>query len=281
MANNHALDYGPVGLQDTFGAISASRFPVIGIGRNATEAYRPYRTTIKGQRIAVLTALDWLEPALQPAWSATETRPGLAVSFDPKRLVAAIRQVRPQVDTLVVFLHWGTEQDSCADDEQRSLAWALAAAGADIIVGAHAHRVHGAGRVGKTFIAYGLGNFAWWRGTARTGAPGCWRHRDRPRRRFLFLGAGPDPPRRARPAHRPRGCRRRRGVAAPASMHRRPLPESSCLLSAANQPGSRPVRVAHRSNSTEKKGGTEATSASSVVGTDQRSGRYAVIVASR
>src|SRR4051794_8077911 len=175
MANNHALDYGSSGLQDTFRAIAASRFPVIGIGHNAAEAYRPYVTTIKGQRVGVLTALDWLEPALKQAWSATDTRPGLAVAFDPQPLVAAIRAVRPQVDTLVVFMHWGTEQDQCADGEQRSLTRTLAAAGADLIVGAHAHRVQGAGRVGNTFVAYGLGNFAWWREDGENGRTGVLR----------------------------------------------------------------------------------------------------------
>ena len=54
MANNHALDYGPVGLQDTFAAITDSGLPVTGIGHDAAEAYRPFRTTIRGQRIAVL-----------------------------------------------------------------------------------------------------------------------------------------------------------------------------------------------------------------------------------
>jgi poly-gamma-glutamate synthesis protein (capsule biosynthesis protein) len=46
MANNHALDYGSVGMQDTFDAIAASKLAVIGIGRNAAEAYKPYRTVI-------------------------------------------------------------------------------------------------------------------------------------------------------------------------------------------------------------------------------------------
>jgi poly-gamma-glutamate capsule biosynthesis protein CapA/YwtB (metallophosphatase superfamily) len=59
MANNHSLDYGPVGMQDTFDAIAASKLPVIGIGHNAAEAYKPYRTVVNGQRIAILSAVDW------------------------------------------------------------------------------------------------------------------------------------------------------------------------------------------------------------------------------
>jgi poly-gamma-glutamate synthesis protein (capsule biosynthesis protein) len=172
MANNHALDYGPVGMQDTFDAIASSGLPVIGIGHNASEAYRPYRTVIKDQRIAILSALDWLEPALIPAWSATDTQPGVAFSIDRTRLLAAVRAVRPEVDTLVVFLHWGIEETHCASPEQEDLAQALIAAGADIIVGSHAHREFGAGRVGTALVAYGLGNFVYWREDGESGRSG-------------------------------------------------------------------------------------------------------------
>ena len=172
MANNHALDYGPVGLSDTFDAIAASGMPVLGLGHDATEAFRPHLTSINGQRIAIFAATDWLEPALVSQWTATGTRPGLAFCIDPSRLVAAVASVRPQVDTLVVFLHWGTETAHCASPEQHTLAQALIAAGADIIVGSHAHRVFGAGRVGDALVAYGLGNFVYFREDGESGSSG-------------------------------------------------------------------------------------------------------------
>ncbi len=172
MANNHALDYGPVGMADTFDAIVSSKLPVVGIGHDAAEAYRPYRTVIKGQRIAIFGALDWLEPALIQRWSATDTQPGLAFSIDRARLVAAVAAVRPEVDTLVTFLHWGIETTHCASPEQQTLAQALLGAGADIVVGSHAHRVFGAGRIGTSLVAYGLGNFVYWREDGESGRTG-------------------------------------------------------------------------------------------------------------
>jgi poly-gamma-glutamate synthesis protein (capsule biosynthesis protein) len=172
MANNHALDYGPSGLQDTFAAIDASKMPVTGLGRDANHAYAPYRTTIKGQRIAILSASDWLEPALIPSWSATDTQAGIAFSIDRTRLLAEVAKVRPEVDTLVVFLHWGTEETWCASGEQQDLATALLGAGADIIVGSHAHRVFGAGKVGPALVAYGMGNFVYWREDGESGRSG-------------------------------------------------------------------------------------------------------------
>jgi poly-gamma-glutamate synthesis protein (capsule biosynthesis protein) len=172
MANNHALDYGPTGLQDTFAAIDASKLPVTGLGRDANQAYAPYRTTIKGQRIAILSASDWLEPDLIPSWSATDTQPGIAFSIDRTRLLAEVTKVRPAVDTLVVFLHWGTEETWCASSEQQDLATALLEAGADLVVGSHAHRVFGAGKVGTALVAYGMGNFVYWREDGESGRSG-------------------------------------------------------------------------------------------------------------
>ena len=172
MANNHALDYGPVGMQDTFDAIASSGFPVIGIGHNVTEAFQPYRTVIKGQRIAILSAVDWLEPGLVNAWTATDTQPGLAFSIDRTRLAAAVAAVRPEVDTLVVFLHWGDENTQCASAGQKELAQTLIDAGADMVVGSHAHRVFGAGRVGTQLVAYGLGNFVYGREDGESGRSG-------------------------------------------------------------------------------------------------------------
>jgi poly-gamma-glutamate synthesis protein (capsule biosynthesis protein) len=172
MANNHALDYGPVGLEDTFDAIASSGLPVIGIGHNASEAYRPYRTIINGQRIAIFGAVDWLEPALIRSWSATDAQPGLAFSIDRTPLLAAVAAARPEIDTLVAFLHWGTEETHCASPEQQTLAQSLLGAGADVVVGSHAHRVFGAGRVGTSLVAYGLGNFVYWREDGESGRSG-------------------------------------------------------------------------------------------------------------
>ena len=172
MANNHALDYGPVGMEDTFDAIAVSQMPVVGIGHNATEAYRPYRTVIHGQRIAIFGAVDWLEPALIPRWSATDRQPGLAFSIDRTRLLAGVAAVRPEVDTLIAFLHWGVEETHCASPEQQTLAQALLGAGADMVVGSHAHRVFGAGRIGSALVAYGLGNFVYWREDGESGRSG-------------------------------------------------------------------------------------------------------------
>ena len=93
---------------------------------------------------------------------ATDTRPGKANSIDLSRTLAAVRSAKRLASVVIVFMHWGTQFDSCPNPAQLSLARDLAAAGASIIIGAHAHMLQGSGWLGRTFVAYGLGNFLWW-----------------------------------------------------------------------------------------------------------------------
>jgi poly-gamma-glutamate capsule biosynthesis protein CapA/YwtB (metallophosphatase superfamily) len=167
MANNHGLDFGPVGLNDSLAAEAASGFPIVGIGNNASEAYAPFRTVIKGQRIAVIGATQVLDANLIGSWTATDTQAGLASAKEVERLVSTVAEARATSDTVVVFLHWGVEGQTCPSGDQQQLAQRLVDAGADIVVGGHAHRLEGGGRLGSAFVDYGLGNFAFY---ARGGA---------------------------------------------------------------------------------------------------------------
>jgi poly-gamma-glutamate synthesis protein (capsule biosynthesis protein) len=161
-ANNHGEDCGPGGLQETLDAAKSAGFPVIGIGEDADDAFSPYRTTIHGQRIAILAATDVLDTNLGTAWTATDSQPGLASAVDPSRLAAAVRSARASADTVVVYLHWGTEDQDCPNASQPPLAAMLIDAGADIVVGTHAHVQLGAGYRGDAFVDYGLGNLAFY-----------------------------------------------------------------------------------------------------------------------
>jgi poly-gamma-glutamate synthesis protein (capsule biosynthesis protein) len=177
MANNHGRDYGADGLAETLAARAATPLPVVGIGADAAEAYRPWRVDVRGQRIAVLGASDVVDDWLIGPWSATDTQAGIATTKPggQERLVAAVAAVRPQVDTVVVYLHWGAEGDHCPTDRQRQLAQVLVDAGADVVVGSHAHRVQGGGRLGSALVDYGLGNFAFYNEAGESGVTGVLR----------------------------------------------------------------------------------------------------------
>ena len=162
MANNHAVDYGPDGLADTLDAKRDSPIPIVGVGADAAEAYAPAYLQVRGSTVAVLGATqipDWT----LAHWTATDSRPGVAAAASPTKLAAAVRLARTKADVVVVYLHWGSDYTECPNSLQRSTAGALTEAGADVVLGTHAHQLQGAGWLGRSYVAYGLGNFVWWR----------------------------------------------------------------------------------------------------------------------
>jgi poly-gamma-glutamate synthesis protein (capsule biosynthesis protein) len=167
VANNHGMDYGLVGLQDTLAASASTGMPMVGIGVDDAQAYAPWIVEVKGQTIAVLGATQVLDGNLITAWTASPGKPGMASAKDEARLVTAVQAAQAVADTVVVFLHWGTEGQTCPNNVQPPLAQTLVDAGADVVVGGHAHRLQGAGRLGPGMVGYGLGNFAFY---ARGGA---------------------------------------------------------------------------------------------------------------
>jgi poly-gamma-glutamate synthesis protein (capsule biosynthesis protein) len=161
MANNHAVDYGAQGLADSLAAQRSSPVPVLGIGADDTAAYRPYTATVNGVRLAVLAASQVYDVTNQN-FRAGPGRPGIASALDRPRLLQAVRAAKRHADVVVVYLHWGTEGQSCPGPEQKSIAADLSAAGATAVVGTHAHVMLGSGMLGPTYVAYGFGNFLWY-----------------------------------------------------------------------------------------------------------------------
>ena len=166
MANNHVLDYGRTGLADTMAAARSAHFPVLGLGANAAAAWSPYIVTVKGVKIAFLGVSQVSE--LASSWVATNTRSGEAHAINLRRTLAAVRAAKKVADVVIVIMHWGTEGQACPDPNQLALAPKLARAGANIIVGSHAHILQGSGWLGRTFVAYGMANFLWWEASYST-----------------------------------------------------------------------------------------------------------------
>jgi Bacterial capsule synthesis protein PGA_cap len=164
LANNHTLDFGVTGFEDTLDALDATGVARIGGGRTRTEALEPHIIERGGVRVALLGATQ-IVPG--PSWVADDNRPGLAtvgkeISDSPtQRLLQAVRTSRTRADLVVVVLHWGIEGDSCPSRIQRKLARELHGAGAAIVLGAHPHVLQPIEQDGLNLTAFSLGNFIW------------------------------------------------------------------------------------------------------------------------
>ncbi len=70
-----------------------------------------------------------------------------------------VRNSKKKVDFLIVGVHWGEEYTNKANSYQRLLARELSEAGASYIVGSHPHWIQDIETIGNTQIYYSLGNF--------------------------------------------------------------------------------------------------------------------------
>jgi poly-gamma-glutamate capsule biosynthesis protein CapA/YwtB (metallophosphatase superfamily) len=165
-ANDHGLDCGQQGLSQNLNIAAQADYPIIGIGNNADQAFTPYRITINGQRIAIIAATQVIADNLIGTWTATSSQAGVASAIDPTELVREVQQVRKTADTVIVYVHWGTETQTCPNAQQEPLAEQLVKAGADIVIGSNAHVLLGGGYLGSAYVDYGLGNFAFYDDTA-------------------------------------------------------------------------------------------------------------------
>jgi poly-gamma-glutamate capsule biosynthesis protein CapA/YwtB (metallophosphatase superfamily) len=155
LANNHALDYGPAALMDTFEHLSAAGVAWVGAGPDVAAARAPHILEARGRRLAVLGAAD--HPS---AFAAGTDRPGVAyadLSADARGdwLAGAVAAARELADAVVVTPHWGPNMTDRPPGYVQDAARALVSAGAALVAGHSAHVVHGvAGRV-----LYDLGDF--------------------------------------------------------------------------------------------------------------------------
>jgi poly-gamma-glutamate synthesis protein (capsule biosynthesis protein) len=105
-------------------------------------------------------------PIYQPIYQSTNIPVYRFLAFDdtvaPLDLEAAadaVGAVAGQADLVIVSIHWGGECQAAPTSRQRAIAEGLSAAGADLIVGHGPHVPQRVEWVGKTLVAYSLGNF--------------------------------------------------------------------------------------------------------------------------
>ncbi|MGH3749651.1 MAG: CapA family protein [Micromonosporaceae bacterium] len=164
LANNHALDYGRDGLADTLRHAEQAKTPVFGAGEDAAAAYAPWITEVDGVKIAMLGMSQISE--LADRWKAGGQQSGIAMAHNVRHAAKAVKAAKQQADVVVVFMHWGLEGQECPTEQMTALTTAFARAGATAVVGTHSHLLLGDGWLDDTYVAYGLGNFLWWRDNA-------------------------------------------------------------------------------------------------------------------
>lgn len=184
MAGNHCMDWGREAFFETREHLRAAGIDAVGAGADIAEARRPViRTLGDGTRVAVLA----YSSILPHSYWADERRPGCApmrahtvyeqVEHDqpgtPARIhtyphredlaamEADIRAAKANADVVIVSQHWGIHFVRAEiADYQRDVARAAVVAGADAVIGGHAHILKGCEVIDGKPVFYSLCNFA-------------------------------------------------------------------------------------------------------------------------
>lgn len=136
LANNHSSDYGASSLTDTEAALDAAGIEWCEGDNIAWQELNGVRTAFIG-----IYALD----------------NGVAKLEQTERTIREAREMG--ADLVIVEFHWGNELVTTVDQYQKQLAHAAVDAGADLVLGSHAHVLLGIEKYNGVHIVYGLGNF--------------------------------------------------------------------------------------------------------------------------
>jgi poly-gamma-glutamate synthesis protein (capsule biosynthesis protein) len=163
-ANNHSLDKGYTGLENTLNTLDSMSIFHMGTARSKEERDRVLIKTVKGATFAFLSYTYGTNGIPVPRGQE------YCVNLIDKDLIKQdLDNAKAQdVDIIVVNMHWGAEYETVPIEEQRDLAQFIFENGADVIIGGHPHVLEELkektvttveGEEKNVFVVYSLGNF--------------------------------------------------------------------------------------------------------------------------
>ncbi len=157
LANNHSYDYGATAFADTLDTLREAQIPYIGAGEDIKEAARPYYFIVNGRKYAFTAATKAEKNIMTP--EATESSSGVMRTYNPETYISVIAEAEKNCDYNITYLHWGAEGSHKTEAGLYEMGSQFIEAGADIVVGSHAHLLQGIDFYNGCPIVYNLGNF--------------------------------------------------------------------------------------------------------------------------
>ena len=164
LANNHTLDWGYEGLQETLRTLDAAGIAHAGAGRDAAAAATPAALEAPGKGRALVFSFGSPTSGVPREWAATVDRPGVNLLEDLSKETAhrvagqMLKGKRPG-DVIVASIHWGGNWDYHVPDEQIGFAHHLIDEGVSIVHGHSSHHVKTIEIYRDRLIFYGCGDF--------------------------------------------------------------------------------------------------------------------------
>jgi len=163
LANNHVIDYGLDGLQETLETLERAGLRTAGAGRDLDDAERPAVVILPEQARLIVFAFGLESSGIPTAWAAGKGRPGIAILDDLSQrtavtIVERVKQIKQPKDIVVVSLHWGGNWGYHVPADHVRFAHWLVDGGVDIVHGHSSHHPRPVEVYRQRLIIYGCGD---------------------------------------------------------------------------------------------------------------------------
>lgn len=152
LANNHIMDYGFRGLEDTINLCEKNQIDYCGAGSNYLEASKILYKIVKQKKVAFICLAE-------NEFSTTVSDVPGANPLDPVSNYYMIKEARDNADFVFVIVHGGHEMYSFPSPRMKQTYRFFIDTGADAVIGHHPHYISGYERYKDGVIFYSLGNF--------------------------------------------------------------------------------------------------------------------------
>jgi poly-gamma-glutamate capsule biosynthesis protein CapA/YwtB (metallophosphatase superfamily) len=164
LANNHVLDYGYAGLEETLDTLTAAGVKPAGAGRNIAEARRPAIIDLPDTRRVLVFAFGTRSSGIPPGWGATANCPGVEFleNLSPAtadEILRRVGRIRRPGDIVVASIHWGSNWGYEVPRAHVQFAHRLIDGGVDVIHGHSSHHPRPLEVYRKKLVLYGCGDF--------------------------------------------------------------------------------------------------------------------------
>lgn len=164
LANNHTLDWGRPGLEETIQTLEAANIRFSGAGMNSTEASLPSVFHLNTGRVLVFSYAT-SGSGVPEMWQAKSGLPG--INFLPglgeteiSEIKQIVEKIKKKGDVVIFSIHWGGNWGYSIPAEHREFAYKLLdEGGVDVIFGHSSHHPLGLEIHNNKLIIYGAGDF--------------------------------------------------------------------------------------------------------------------------
>jgi len=152
LANNHILDYGDDGFEDTLVHLNKEGIMFFGAGEESNNFQNPLILDMDNAKIGLLGY----------CYTTNNIRNDNVYNPAPlveERIIKDIKNTKLHADKVILNLHWGEEEEFFPNEKQIIVAKRFIDEGVDLIIGHHTHVIQPVLRYSKKYIGFGLGNF--------------------------------------------------------------------------------------------------------------------------